>query len=353
MHEITVNLHMHTRYSDGSGLHRDIAAAALRTGLDVVIVTDHNVLVKDFEKYYRAGSKRVLMLIGQEVHDQARDPQRNHLLIFGATRDLATFADEPQKLINAVREAGGICFLAHPYDPEAPLFRETNIDWVDWNVQGYQGIELWNHFSEFKTVIGNWPSALFHAFFPRFYSHGPVPGSLPKWDELLASGRRIAAVGGSDAHAWPYHLGLLSKNLFPYDFHFRSVNTHLLVPRPLGNDVSADSKMVLEALALGRGFIGYDQAAPTKGFHFSAQGREHNAVMGEDIPLDGSLTLQARFPAEAEVKLFRNGHPIQKWKRASNFVYTVTEPGVYRVEAYRRYLGARRGWIFSNPIYVG
>ena len=30
MHEIVINLHMHTRYSDGAGSHRDIARAALR-----------------------------------------------------------------------------------------------------------------------------------------------------------------------------------------------------------------------------------------------------------------------------------------------------------------------------------
>jgi hypothetical protein len=28
------------------------------------------------------------------------------------------------------------------------------------------------------------------------------------------------------------------------------------------------------------------------------------------------------------------------------------EAGVYRIEAYRRHLGRRRAWIFSNPIYV-
>lgn len=352
MHEITVNLHMHTRYSDGSGLHRDIAAAALRTGLDVVIVTDHNILVKDFEGYHHEGNKRVLMLIGEEVHDQARDPQRNHLLVFGADRELATLAENPQALINAVRDAGGICFLAHPFDPEAPLFKETNIDWVDWSVQGYQGIELWNHFSEFKTVIGNWPSALFHAYFPQFYGRGPIAGTLPKWDELLASGKRVAAIGGSDAHAWPYHLGPLTKILFPYDFHFGALNTHLLIPAPLIGDSGPDAKRVLESLGLGRGWIGYDLIAPTHGFRFAAQGREHQAVMGEDIPLDGGVTLQAKFPREAEVRLLRNGQPVQKWKRTRNFVHTASEPGVYRVEAYRRYLGARRGWIFSNPIYI-
>ena len=44
LHELLVNLHMHTTYSDGSGSHQDIANAGLDAGLDAVIVTDHNVL---------------------------------------------------------------------------------------------------------------------------------------------------------------------------------------------------------------------------------------------------------------------------------------------------------------------
>ena len=65
MHEIVVNLHMHTRYSDGSGSHKDIAQAAIKAGLDAVIVTDHNVLVQGLEGYYRVGRSRVLLLIGR------------------------------------------------------------------------------------------------------------------------------------------------------------------------------------------------------------------------------------------------------------------------------------------------
>ena len=109
MHEIVVNLHMHTRYSDGTGTHKDIAQAAMKTDLDAVIVTDHNVLVQGLEGYYRSGpssplrNRRVLLLVGQEVHDQDRDPQKNHLLVFNANRDLASLADDPQALINAVR----------------------------------------------------------------------------------------------------------------------------------------------------------------------------------------------------------------------------------------------------------
>ena len=168
MHETIVNLHMHTRYSDGSGLHKDIAAAALKAGVDVVIVTDHNILVQGFEGYYKEKSKTVLMLIGEEVHDQARDPQKNHLLVFGANREMATFAENPQNLINQVRETGGLAFLAHPDDPEAKAFNETDISWEDWSVQNYTGIELWNALSELKTVVPTKLHGAFYAFFPAF-----------------------------------------------------------------------------------------------------------------------------------------------------------------------------------------
>lgn len=352
MHEIIVNLHMHTRYSDGSGLHKDIARAALKCGLDAVIVTDHNVLVEGMQGYHRDGDRRVLMLVGQEVHDQDREPQKNHLLIFGANRDLAVLADDPQTLVNAVREAGGICFVAHPTDPAAPLFRETDISWEAWDVQGFTGMEIWNHLSEFKTVLTNWPSALFHAYFPNLFSRGPFPRDLKKWDELLTGGRRVAVIGGSDAHALHYKAGPLEKTIFPYEFHFKSLNTHLLLPNPLTGDFESDRRMVLDALGAGRGFVGFDLIAPTRGFRFTAQGREGAAVMGEEIAAQGGVTLQARLPGRGEILLLRNGQTVQKWKRREAFAYNAIETGVYRVEVYRHYFGARRGWIFSNPIYV-
>ncbi len=136
MHEIIVNLHMHTRYSDGTGTHKDIAEAAIDAGVDVVIVTDHNVLVNGVEGYYRFARSRVLLLVGQEVHDQDRVPQKNHLLVFNANRELAGLADDPQALINGVEEAGGLSFIAHPKDPEAKAFNETDISWEAWDVEG-------------------------------------------------------------------------------------------------------------------------------------------------------------------------------------------------------------------------
>ena len=353
MHEVVINIHMHTLYSDGSGTHRDIARAALSAGVDAVIVTDHNTLVGGFEGYYKDKNRRVLLLVGEEIHDQARNPQKNHLLAFNTGRELATLADNPQSLINAVRDAGGISFIAPPDDPAAPSFKEIDISWVDWSAQNYTGIELWNALSELKTVIPTKLHAMFHAFFPAMIAHSPIPATLAKWDELLNEGRRVVAIGGSDAHAMRLHLGPLSRVIFPYEFHFRGVNTHAFLSEPLSGDANADKKLIYDALADGRCFVGYDLPGSTRGFRFSAQGREKTVIMGQEISVKGGVTLQARFPAmQQDARLLKDGRVIQEWKSQQSYTYIVTKPGVYRVEAFRNYLGKQRGWIYSNPIYV-
>src|SRR5512132_333193 len=226
MHEIVVNLHMHTRFSDGTGSHKDIADAAIKAGLDAVIVTDHNVLVQGLEGYYRVGRSRVLVLVGEEIHDQDRIPQKNHLLVFNANRDLAYLADDPQTLINRVNDAGGLSFIAHPRDPEAPAFNETDISWEAWDVRNYTGLELWNGLSELKTVVPTRLHGAFYAFFPQLIGHHPIYETLQRWDELLAEGRRVVAIGGSDAPALDFHMGPFPRTTSPYHSPFRTVNTH-------------------------------------------------------------------------------------------------------------------------------
>jgi hypothetical protein len=353
MHEIVINIHMHTRYSDGSGLHRDLAAAALRAGLDAILVTDHNVLVQGVEGYQRQGTKRVLVLVGEEIHDQDRVPQKNHMLVYGASRELAGLADSPQALINSARSEGAVTFIAHPYDPEQPSVGEPNISWVDWEVQGYTGLELWNGFSEFKGRLTSKLLGLFFTYFPQFVAVKPYPQAVQIWDDLLASGRRVAAIGGSDAHAMHVHLGPIHRTLFPYEYHFRAVNTHLYLPEPLSGDVGTDRKLIVEALAAGRGFVGYDLPATTRGFRFTAQGKERSVMMGEEINAQGGITLQVHAPRMAgEIRLLKDGQLLKKWTNTTTATHITTEPGIYRVEAYRRYLGRMRAWVFSNPIYV-
>jgi len=352
MEEIILNLHMHTTYSDGSGSHEDIAQAACQSGLDAVIVTDHNVLVTNKEGYHYFGDKKILLLVGEEIHNQARYPQKNHLLVFGTNRELATYAPDLQNLLDQVRLSGGSSFIAHPVDPPLPMFGEDDISWEDWSVKGFTGIELWNGFSEFKTVVKGYPTALFYALFPQFIAHGPLPETLNKWDELLTSGRRVVAVGGSDAHALHKSLGPIHRVVFPYQFHFSAINNHLLLPSPLHGDLAYDRGAILTAMARGSNFIGYDLPASTWGFRFSANNRSGNASMGDEIFVEDGVTLQIRLPESVELRLLCNGKVVRNWDKTTNGAMTTTLSGVYRVEAFIKYLGKRRGWIFSNPIYI-
>lgn len=353
MHEIVVNLHMHTRYSDGTGTHREIARAALRAGLDVVIVTDHNVWVQDMEGYYRQGNQRLLMLVGQEVHDQSRHPQKNHVLALGAERDVAVFAGEAQLLLDAIRNAGGLAFLAHIHDPAQPAVHEPDISWEDWSVRGFTGIELWNGMSEFKGLVKSRLHGLWYAYFPEWIARGPYPQALQKWDELLQSGMRIVAIGGSDAHAMHARLGPIRRTLFPYEFHFSAINTHLLSASPLSGDLSADRRLIMDSLAAGHAFISNDLLLPARGFRFGAQTRNGKATMGDEVEARGGVTLQARLPFVAhECRLIKDGERIYTWRKVQTCTHITTEAGVYRFEAYRYAWGRLRGWIYSNPIYI-
>jgi hypothetical protein len=352
MEELITNLHIHTTYSDGSCIHAEIAQTALNAGLDAVIITDHNVLVKGLEGYFQKDGHKLLLLVGEEINDRLREPAKNHLLVLGAQRELSTYANDPQLLIDRASNAGAVTFIAHPYEDEMPFLHELAYEWVDWQVTGFTGLEIWNGFSELKSVSHSALENLFYAFFPEFIAHSPLRRTMQKWDELISQGKKIVAIGGSDSHALKMKAGPFTRTIFPYDYHFHSINTHLVVPNQLSGDIENDRKLILDALRQGHAFVANDLPAATRGFRFTAQGRDKTAIMGDDINLFGSVTLQIRMPLAAECFLIKDGKVTKALKNRNSYTQVITQPGVYRVECYLDYLGSRRGWIYSNPIYV-
>jgi hypothetical protein len=352
MEEIIANLHMHTTYSDGSGNHTQIAEAAIKAGLDVVIVTDHNVFVSGPEDYYASTGKKVLLLVGEEIHDQARLPQKSHLLVLGAGMELASLASDLNRLLEAVHKAGGLAFIAHPTDPAAPAVNEDDLSWEDWQVTGLAGIEIWNAMSEFKSLLKTKLHAIYYAYNPSLIARGPFPETLQNWDKQLRAGQRLMAIGGSDAHAMPGRMGPFRRTLFPYEFHFRAINTHILIEQPLSGNLENDRRLVLLALEQGRSFVANDMLAPARGFRFIAHGFNRIAMPGEEINAERGITFQIRLPAQADCQLIRDGQIVQRWEKQDLCTFITTDPGIYRVEAYRNYRGLRRGWIFSNPIFI-
>ncbi len=352
--ELAANLHMHTPYSDGEAYHAEIAEAAIRAGLDVVLVTDHNVWVQGVARYYAQDGKRVLMLVGEEVHDQTRQPQKNHLLVYGAEKELARHAPQPQELLNAAADVGGLTFLAHPIDPPAPLVGETDLSWVSWEVTNFTGMELWNYMTSFKALLTSRAAALRYAYNPELGMTGPFEEALAQWDRLTTAGRRVVAIGNSDAHGTEYRMAGLRRVIFPYEFLFRQVNTHLLSETTPNGDYAHDRALVLDALAQGHCFVAYDGAAPTRGFRFSATHDRGTAIMGDDVNNKNGVTMQVASPAAASLRLLRNGAEVGRWDNQTHALVHIPagETGVYRVEAHLQFNGRMRGWVYTNPIYL-
>jgi hypothetical protein len=352
MIERTGNLHIHTGYSDGILYHAVLAAEAARAGLDFLITTDHNILVRGANRRYDfPGGRRVLLQAGEEIHQQDRIPQKNHLLAFGIPADLGREARDPQRLIDAVNASGGAAFLAHPFDPAAPLVHEEALGWVDWDARGYAGLEIWNYMSEFKSLVRNPPAMIFYALFPSLGIRGPDGETLALWDRLLGDGRRVAAIGGSDAHGQAYSFGPLRKVVFPYGYLFRAVNTHVLLEESTG-ELETDGRAIVAALKAGRSWVAYDLPKRTNGFRFWAAGKDSEAQMGGEIALSSQPVLQAVLPSPARWKIIRAGSGAVQEGTGTMITFAPSLPGAYRLEARRHFRGRMRGWIFSNPIYV-
>lgn len=348
IYEYAGNPHVHTPYSDGEALHAEVAQAAARAGLNFVIVTDHNVWVNGCEGYYG----QVLLLVGEELHDVRHRPQANHLLAYKAEAELAPLATDPQRLIDEVNRRGGVCYLAHPFEYPSPISPELDaIPWVDWDVERYAGLEIWNYMSEFKALARNRLAGVLYAYFPALGIAGPFRATLRQWDQLLSRGRRVSAIGGADAHGNSYSMGGLRRTVFPYEYLFRCVNTHILTDRPFNGRLEHDKSLVYDALRAGHAWVGYDLLAPTGGFRFYARSMTNQAMMGDELVRTGATIFEVHTPRSADIRLVLNGRTVAR-VRGNHLKHTTAQPGAYRAEVYRNYRWGRRGWIFSNPVYV-
>jgi len=354
MFEIVGNLHLHTTASDGTGTFDEVATAAARAGLDFIVHTDHNISLEGIEGWYHdpETGRDVLRLMGQEVNDPRRDPEVNHLLCCFAPFELSHVASDPQLLIDTIIDNDGLCFLAHPLERPGYGAAEVVYPWVDWDINNYTGIELWNAMTDVKWELRTIPRGFTGAYFPKFAIAQPFPELLAKWDDLLCStGRKLVAIGNSDAHAMSFRVYGITRTIFPYEHIFRCVNTRLLLDAPLSRQLNKARQQIRSALRAGHCFISYDLLAPPRGFRFVGKSGDQQAIIGDSLPLDKTATLYISSPRKAKLRLIHNGQLIIETYN-SFLHWSVTQPGVYRVEAYHHVWGKERGWVFTNPIYI-
>jgi hypothetical protein len=344
--ELVANLHVHTTFSDGSGTMEQVIGAA-RECLDVLLINDHDGL-EGLYRGYDGYQGRLLVIVGLELSGP-----HNHYLVYGLSRVPEYQWKEPQAFIDHVRAEGGKGFIAHPFEQGSPMSEGGRAyTWEDWSAQGFDGLEIWNHSSAWKIKARGVLSALFHFVFRTATLSGPDRPTLALWDDLGRT-RRVAGVGGSDAHALMHPLGPFTFCIFPYPFMFRSINTHVLLKEPLTGNAAEDRVRVVEALASGSCFVAHDRLGSARGFDFWLEnGSQVRAGQGEEVHLEPGDRLAWRLPRLSPARLIRDGRVIWTGLTLEGLL-PAEGPGVYRLEVDRRRgLFGPRPWIFSNPVYV-
>ena len=343
-HEITGCIHIHSTYSDGSGSIAEIARAAEDVGLNYIIITDHNnlrALQNEEDGWYG----KVLVCIGYEINDV---DNANHYLALGLSEEVPRHLSAPE-YVRAVKQAGGVGIIAHPDERRDVMPEHPPYPWTAWNINDYQGIEIWNQMSEWMEGLKPW-NQLWRFIHPRRSVEGPNLRTLKRWDEANLH-RRVVGIGGVDAHAHKHRLmgGLFQVTVFPYKVLFKTIRTHLLLSHPLkpGEKKHQSQEQIYQALRQARAFVSNYALGDARGFTMKAINQQGIAHIGEQLPFSEPTNMVVQLPVRARMRLIHNGRPTaeREGKRAE---FDIEEPGIYRMEVYRK----GRIWIISNHIRI-
>jgi hypothetical protein len=337
LHDLTCVVHVHSTHSDGTGTVPEIAAAAARNSVDVVLLTDHDTLAAR-----RAGEEGwhgdVLLLVGEEVTPKNRD----HYLAFGLSREVSR-RQAAADIVSDVASRGGFGFAAHPFSQGSERFRRVaGMPWTDFDCDQLGGLEVWSFVTDTAEKLGSIPDIVRFIARPERQLGHPPARNVAEWDRLCQL-RRVVGIAGIDAHQIGWRVrGRVPLRLMSYARSFRYLRTHVLVEEPLSGELERDREQVFSALRSGRCYMAVDSLGPPRGFSFGAD----SVGMGEEAPF-ARQTLIARAPRPAQLRLMRNGEQVAA-VHGSELEHVAVEPGVYRAEAH---LGDRT-WILSNPVYL-
>ena len=122
---LEVDLHAHTRFSDGFLSPFDLVLQARRRGLDALAITEHNILFPaELGRWFSRRTGGPTILVGEEV-----TTRRFHVIGVGLTQRVHA-GDPLADVIREVHRQGGVVIAAHPVKPYWPSF-EAEIDGID------------------------------------------------------------------------------------------------------------------------------------------------------------------------------------------------------------------------------
>lgn len=294
------DLHTHSVNSDGSYTLEESAAIMEELGCDFIAMTDHNAVSQNYT-YPRSTS--VVMIPGMEFTTNF-----GHSNFLGIAEPIDDFRVSNQADVNArlatARERGAKIVLNHPHCDYCPWEWDLQVDHDWW--------EVWN---------GPWTARNDRA--------------LAWWQEQLASGRRLVAIGGSDVHRPDPYV----KHAMPCTWVYAATRT---VPG------------ILEAIGQGRVAITYSPEGPFAQLACGAY------MTGDAVPADAAEPVKVHVQqllAGDEIKLISElgVERTEICTTAGSIDFEVERSGrlFYRVEVWRHFEEVNQTLMagLTNPIY--
>ncbi len=101
--------HCHTVASDGMVTARQLVAAAVASGLDLIAITDHDTMAQAFGDY-----EGVTVVRGEEI--TTRWPGQTHILGWFLEKRVRT-GMSIEDTVDAIHDQGGLAVIPHPFMP--------------------------------------------------------------------------------------------------------------------------------------------------------------------------------------------------------------------------------------------
>jgi len=319
--------HLHTTNSDGYLHQYELVERCKKSGLDYMIITDHNF--NTVEASYSSDGLTVIQ--GQEITGE-----RGHVNVWGAKvpfempYDLSDI-EAYKRMTEKARENGATVSVNHPFCTNCPFLMDLDAFPMDC-------VEVWN------TI-----------------QHSDNVKNMKWWTDKLLQGKRIAAVGGSD-----YHRNYVGLDL-------------LAMPTTVVHAESNAPEDILSALREGRAVV---TNKPNTSMLYLTVGE---AGLGDTVSLGNGLTgecVAMKLLPGFTLKIFGNDkviyqHTAKTYEKEHRAVFGIREKGFIRAEidykltpALKKAVGfaekeflASRGktppatadelfWAFTNPIWI-
>ncbi len=342
-------IHVHTAIGGHStGSFDELIDGANKNNLDFVVMTEHTTDLYDTSALTLKGKiGNTLFVAGQEV-----ETSTDRFLLLDGSADAGKMNRvAANDFLNAIHNQNKLAFITYPEKHK------------DWN-SNFDGVEVFSLHTNAKKM------PVFFVLFDALWSYYSYPelvlakyfyrpdANLQKFDEVTRT-RKSTLIAGTDAHSnIGFHLlgddagnKIINLKIDRYETIFRAMRNHVLIEK----DQPLTQENLLQALKIGRAFIGLDILSDTNGFSLAAENGAESKTMGDEIALTENLNLKAFAPNTARFIVFKNGEKVYEENNVAQISMPIIEKGIYRTEVYLDSLGApfdKMPWIISNPIYV-